>query len=160
MDDNKKPTFEVNDTPIDRQIMARRKARYNCAAATLCGIMAAVTGDSDDDLLKHLSVGFAGGIGKTHEGNCGAILGAVLALGMLSDGDDEKTSRLSAELFNDFKERLGAVSCQDLKKRGEAVPCDLCCLTAGRKAYEILEREGRVSNFQHHHHHDHQQHHD
>ncbi len=154
MTDNKELGFEINDTAIDSQIMMRRKARYNCAAATLCGILAAVGNEVDDDTLKHLCAGFAGGIGKTHaEGTCGALTGAVFALGLLSEGDDNKTARFSAELFNGFREKLGSTACRDLKSREKLTPCDLCCLTAGRLVYDMMEREGLVHHCHCHHEH-------
>ena len=91
--------------------------------------------------------GFAGGIGKTHNcGTCGAITGGVFALGLLSEGDDAKTARLAAELFNHFKEKLGDVECNKLKSHANLTPCDLCCLVAGRKIYEMMEREGLVKH--------------
>lgn len=151
-EDNAKKAFTVEDTAIDRQIMARRRAHYNCAAATLAGILAATGTDADDDTLKHISAGFRGGIGGTHaDGPCGALTGAVLALGILSEGDDNKTARLAAELLGDFRSRLGAVACADLKKHPAITPCDLCCLTAGRKVYEIMEREHLVHHRDAHH---------
>ncbi len=95
MTETSSKSFNINDTDIDRQIMMRRKARYNCAAATLCGTLAATGIPVDDDTLKHLSAGFAGGIGKTHNcGTCGAITGGVFALGLLSEGDDAKRQGL------------------------------------------------------------------
>ena len=147
MTETSSKSFNINDTDIDRQIMMRRKARYNCAAATLCGTLAATGTPVDDDTLKHLSAGFAGGIGKTHNcGTCGAITGGVFALGLLSEGDDAKTARLAAELFNHFKEKLGDVECNKLKSHANLTPCDLCCLVAGRKIYEMMEREGLVKH--------------
>ncbi len=154
MTDTTETMSGINTPDIDHQIMMRRKARYNCAAATLCGILAAVGNEVDDDTLKHLSAGLAGGIGKTHaEGTCGAITGAVFALGLLSEGDDGKTARFSAELFNGFRERLGTTVCRELKSRERATPCDLCCLTAGRLVYEMMEREGLVHHCHHGHEH-------
>lgn len=135
--------FEIFDTQIDNQIMMRRRARYNCAAATLCGTLAALGMEVDDVTLRHLSAGFAGGIGKTHScGTCGAITGGVFALGLLSEGDDDKTARLAAELFNDFLARHGSVQCRELKGEEHFTPCDLCCLSVGRKICEMMKREG------------------
>ena len=63
-----------------------------------------------------------------------------------TSGDDAKTARLAAELFNHFKEKLGDVECNKLKSHANLTPCDLCCLIAGRKIYEMMEREGLVKH--------------
>ena len=107
--------FVGNVTPAagsgtDEEILNRRKMRYNCAQATLCGVNAAARLGFDERVLKHAVAGFGGGIGRTHdEGTCGALTGAVAGLGILLDADDERTSELARELFLHFRKELGTL---------------------------------------------------
>lgn len=140
--------FVGNVTPAagsgtDEEILNRRKMRYNCAQATLCGVNAAARLGFDERVLKHTVAGF-GGIGRTHdEGTCGALTGAVAGLGVLLDADDERTSELARELFLHFKKELGTLQCARLKSPEQRVSCIQCCLVAGRKLREIIERESQ-----------------
>lgn len=132
-----------NGYPVDKEILARRKQGYNCAAATLCGAASEVGLPVDEEILKHLVAGFAGGIGHTiDEGTCGALTGSIVALGIFGKGDDKQTDALAKEIYAHFKETLGSVRCGILKDKDHRTPCNLCCLTAGRKLVEIMEREG------------------
>ena len=141
--------FVGNVTPAagsgtDGEILNRRKMRYNCAQATLCGVNAAARLGFDERVLKHAVAGFGGGIGRTHdEGTCGALTGAVAGLGVLLDADDERTSELARELFLHFKKELGTLQCARLKNPEQRVSCIQCCLVAGRKLREIIERESQ-----------------
>lgn len=138
--------FVGNVTPAagsgtDEEILNRRKMRYNCAQATLCGVNAAARLGFDERVLKHAVAGFGGGIGRTHdEGTCGALTGAVAGLGILLDADDERTSELARELFLHFKKELGTLQCARLKSPEQRVSCIQCCLVAVR---EIIERESQ-----------------
>lgn len=133
----------VTDSAIDTEIIKRRKMKYNCAAATLCGVNAAAELGHDEETLKNIVAGFGGGIGRTNgEGTCGALTGAVAGLGIFGNGDNARTTELAKELFEHFKQQLGSVQCGVLKSPEHRTPCNHSCLIAGRKLYEIVKREG------------------
>ena len=96
---------------------------YNCAQSVLCAY-ASDCGLETDKALQ-AAVGFGGGMGKLQE-TCGAVSGAIIALG-LSSGFKEGDSRdkISAnyekvrQLITDFSARKGTVRCRDL------LGCDL-----------------------------------
>ncbi len=64
-----------------------------------------------EELLK-LSSGFAAGMGCM-ESTCGALIGAVMVAGMITDG--KGTPRYSKDLVNKFNDKCGATICKDLK---------------------------------------------
>ena len=62
--------------------------------------------------LSKLSAGFAAGMGCM-ESTCGALIGAVMVAGMITDG--KGTPRYSKELVSKFNDKCGATICKDLK---------------------------------------------
>jgi len=74
----------------------------------------------DEDLACHLSAGFGGGMGRTAN-VCGAVTGAILALGLLGRDSDSKElrCRLRAylrvqEFCREFEEKHGTLTCRGL----------------------------------------------
>ncbi len=65
--------------------------------------------------LNKLAAGFAAGMGGM-ESTCGALIGAVMVAGMLTDGAG--TPRYSREILKKFQEKCGATICKDLKGVG------------------------------------------
>ena len=62
--------------------------------------------------LTKLAAGFAAGMGCM-ESTCGALIGAVMVAGMVTDG--KGTPRFSKEIVNKFYEKCGATICKELK---------------------------------------------
>ena len=96
---------------------------YNCAQS----VLAAYAGDfgMDKNRALSLAVGFGGGIGRT-QGICGAVSGAVMALGLSSDYKEEDgRAKINAvyekvhRFIDEFSERKGTTKCRDL------LGCDL-----------------------------------
>ena len=65
----------------------------------------------EQDIMK-LTAGFAAGMGCL-ESTCGALIGAVMVSGMLTDG--QGTMLYAKELVNRFQAKSGATICNDLK---------------------------------------------
>lgn len=83
----------------------QREKRYNCCQAVVGTL-------TDDPLLVQAGSGFGGGMGNT-KGPCGALVGAVMAAGIKTGGTG--TSRYARQIFENFRERSGAVICRELK---------------------------------------------
>lgn len=66
----------------------------------------------DDETLMKMSAGFAAGMGCM-ESTCGALIGAVIVAGILSDG--QATAGISRNMLKDFQGNCGATICKDLK---------------------------------------------
>lgn len=128
--------MDLNSKEISKKIEDYRKD-YSCSQATLMGLCEDCDIDVED--LSKIALGFSGGIGGTFaDGTCGAITGAVMALGILADEDDIK--HMSKELFNEFQDKYGSVKCGAISKNGEdKSPCVDVCLFVGNKVCELLK---------------------
>lgn len=126
---------------LDSKLVSEKIEDYretkSCSQATLMGLCE-VAGLPVDELAI-LASGFSGGIGGTFdEGTCGALTGAIMALGFLGQ-DEESIKSNSKELFNDFKEEYDSVTCGIISKNGEdKSPCVECCVFAGKKVCDLL----------------------
>ena len=66
----------------------------------------------DDETLMKLTAGYAAGMGCL-EATCGALVGAVMTAGILTDGVG--TPRYSKEILAKFQQKCGATICKELK---------------------------------------------
>ena len=66
----------------------------------------------DENELLTLGAGFAAGMGCM-ESTCGGLIGAVMALGFLTEG--KGTPRLSKQVLLSFTEKCGDTICKNLK---------------------------------------------
>ncbi|MFW9958039.1 MAG: C-GCAxxG-C-C family protein [Candidatus Odinarchaeota archaeon] len=92
--------------------------KYNCAQSVMKAVLSETKMDFDQ--VIPLSAGFGGGV--AHEGSvCGAVSGAIAALGILNSRqfDDvakhkEATYASSEEFIRRFKRIHGSILCNDL----------------------------------------------
>ena len=117
--------FVGNVTPdagsgTDEEILNRRKMRYNCAQATLCGVNAAARLGFDERVLKHTVAGFGGGIGRLRE-VCGAVSGMTMTLSYKFACTDPNDRQRKAALYaliqraaGEFKAETGSIVCREL----------------------------------------------
>ena len=92
----------------------------------------------DDETLMKMSAGFAAGMGGM-QSTCGALIGAVMVAGILSDGN--ATAGHSRKMVADFEKNCGATVCKDLKGLDTGKP--LCeCPECVRNAVMALGRQG------------------
>ena len=104
------------------------KAGCNCAQAVVLSYADKLP--LEEETLKKLAAGYGGGMGCM-EGTCGALVGAVMVAGMLTDG--QWTGRYAREILLGFCERCGATICKDLKgvETGKVLcPCTECVRNA------------------------------
>ena len=104
------------------------KAGCNCAQAVVLSYADKLP--LEEETLKKLTAGYGGGMGCM-EGTCGALVGAVMVAGMLTDG--QGTGRYAREILLGFRERCGATICKDLKgvETGKVLcPCTECVRNA------------------------------
>ena len=94
-----------------------------------------------EETLKKLTAGYGGGMGCM-EATCGALVGAVMAAGLLTDG--QGTGRAARATLAGFQDRCGATICKDLKgiETGTVLcPCTECVRNAVLAAGEALGLE-------------------
>ena len=95
-----------------------------------------------EDTLMKLTAGYAAGMGCM-ESTCGALIGAVMVAGILTDG--KATPRISKELLQKFEAKCGATICKDLKgiETGKPLcPCPECtqCGACTRRGFSGLRQ--------------------
>ena len=100
------------------------KAGCNCAQAVALAFADVLP--LDEATLMKLAAGYGAGMGCM-EATCGALVGAVMAAGLLTDG--QGTGRMARATLAGFQDRCGATICKDLK--GIATGTVLCPGTEG-----------------------------
>ena len=132
---------------------------YNCCQSVLAAF-SDITGLSEQASMD-IGGGFGGG-GGTGE-LCGALSGAIMALGLMSPVDEndpvgskKRTVALSRELQKRFSGKFGALRCQDLLRNksgaSDATPaaqrlgltghCDIMIVTAVEIVEELMAERG------------------
>lgn len=92
---------------------AKRKMNgYNCAQAVACSYCD-IAG-FDEETMKKINQGFAVGMGGSMESTCGAIIGAVNVLGLISQ-DPRETMTVARNIITEFKAQNGTCVCKELK---------------------------------------------
>ena len=114
-----------------------KHSRCNCAQAVMMAFQEKLNRPAEE--LMAVASGFGSGMGGM-EGTCGALCGAVMALGMLNKS--EIPSKLIAkDMLQDFKEMSGgATICRELKGVGTGkvlCACDDCV----RHGVLVLEKK-------------------
>lgn len=129
-----------------RQLESRYGQHYGCASLSLTAICATLGGTTySERQLRGLSDSFSGGIGHTFsEGTCGALSGAIMALGMYASGDKKLHQKMAAEVFEALKKQEGTVKCGDIYGKYHFDHCDGCNLCAIQKVIEVLYNNGDI----------------
>lgn len=115
------------------------KAGCNCAQAVALAFADALP--LDEATLMKLAAGYGAGMGCM-EATCGALVGAVMAAGLLTDG--QGTGRMARATLAGFQDRCGATICKDLKGIATGTvlcPCTECVRNAVLAAGEALGLE-------------------
>ena len=113
----------------------RKHNGFNCAQAVACSFCDKA--GIDEETMKHATQAFGVGLG-TMEGNCGAISGAAVVIGMINK-EQRKTFGEIRTIMTEFKNRNTTVTCKELKglETGKVIrECDDCI----RDAVEFLEK--------------------
>jgi C_GCAxxG_C_C family probable redox protein len=125
----------MNKLEHAKKLRADQTRHYNCCQSTLlpfckeCGL--------DEETAMKIAANF--GSGMKHGSTCGAVTGALMALG-LCGADDKKAS----QLLRKFKEKNGALTCAELlalnaKSGGDKkAHCDGVVFDAVQMAEELL----------------------
>ena len=97
---------------------------YHCAEAVTAAVLA-TTGEASSEAVAHATA-FGGGFGRTHRETCGALSGALIAIGHLHGrrqpgGAWDYAAKLGAAIRQRFVDEFGTAHCQTLRHRfGEA----------------------------------------
>lgn len=131
---------------VQQALALHAERKFNCAQA-VAYVLAEEVG-ADPETMYVLAEGFGAGMGATTE-TCGAISGAIFALGQLNSAGTEAsgttkaaTYQLVRKLVNGFRELNGTTICRELKGVGSPDgvrrSCEGCIEDAVRLAVHII----------------------
>jgi len=105
----------------------------NCAQSVLsaCGTYTGL----DQNTATSIAAGFGGGVRSGEI--CGAISGAVMAIGLIEQ-DKRRVAALARQCVDSFREKFGCVRCMELKQN--RVSCD-ALIEYGAKYIEDLMKQ-------------------
>ena len=123
---------------------------YNCSQSVLCAFEDQI--GLPREVLFKISEGFGLGMGNM-QGTCGAISGAIAALGFISSNGNYEvgtpkskaaTYKRTRNILEGFEQARGSIRCKDLKTvNGPSfTPCSQCVALAA----ELLEKELSQNN--------------
>ncbi|MDE6811854.1 MAG: C-GCAxxG-C-C family protein [Muribaculaceae bacterium] len=129
----------MNINEVEQKIKNLRDQKFSCSHSTLLGLAECYDAELPDQrILSGIVAGLRGGIGGTRdEGTCGALTAGVVALGLMFPHDNLKVTKLSRQLYEDFKNRFGTVICGKMTEKTGTARCTDCCLCAARKVAEL-----------------------
>lgn len=99
-----------------KKVIEYHKQGYNCAES--------VVKSFNEEKGLNIPVSIAGpfGTGMTVGSTCGAVTGALIALGSLKGreglNDKNESRKYTKEIMNKIKEKYGTFECLELKKKG------------------------------------------
>lgn len=130
---------KYNEKEIKTKIQDYRNNKKSCSQSVLTGISLNKTKFTEKELLS-LGKGFSGGIGGTFdEGTCGALTGAIVALGLLLPEDETKNAVISKQLLKFFQEKYNTIQCCKLTNNGEdKSKCDEYCQFVGENFSKLM----------------------
>ncbi len=114
----------------------------HCAEAALVAVL---EGQGLEDVSPRAATAFGGGVGRSKAGLCGALSGALIALGQAQGRDDEGSdwgglAAKAAELRAWFAETHGCTRCSAVLERlGPQDGMDKCIALTGRTAARTHE---------------------
>lgn len=124
-----------------------KEYNLNCSETMLYAANEEYNLNLDKEALKIMAA-FGGGMGI--EGVCGAITGALGALGVIfveeKAHESEKIKELSKEFIEEYIKRLGTDNCGELKKKykNEDIRCWRMIQVSGEILEEMIKRERAV----------------
>jgi C_GCAxxG_C_C family probable redox protein len=115
---------------------------FCCSESVLLAI--AESKDIRSEWLPGIATGFCGGVSHT-SGMCGAVSGAIMAIGLLTgrhkpEDSREETFDMVQELVREFQDRFGSANC------GELLGCDLGT-PEGREHVKVHNLRGQCADY-------------
>jgi len=91
---------------------------YVCSESVLLAACQEFEMEIDDKIIPRIAFAFAGGIGNTGT-VCGAVAGAVMAIGLMKERGDTmeealRTLGVAAEFRRRFEAEMGTINCREL----------------------------------------------
>jgi C_GCAxxG_C_C family probable redox protein len=115
---------------------------FHCAEAVAAAVLETL-GEDAAEAVAHATA-FGGGIGRTHLEVCGALAGALVAIGHLHGrrrpgGDWDAAAELGAAMRQRFEDHFGTTRCAALRRRfGAAGQMEECRQLTGWTAATLV----------------------
>jgi C_GCAxxG_C_C family probable redox protein len=121
----------MNPNLVAEQAAARMNNGYSCSEAVLWAGGQVFPQKITNSMLK-LATPFADGIGSTHAGLCGALVGGIMVIGgmygRLDNAEDGMVCKnIAAEFFTEFRNNFDYVICEDLRTHWVGKPGQETC---------------------------------
>ncbi len=136
---------KMRNQDVIGKAISRFRDGYNCAETVLMTF--AESYGINNDIIPRIATGFGGGIGRRGS-VCGALSGAVMALGLKYGRDTmeekertENCTRRAFECYTRFDKEFGGVLCYDLIK------CDLSTPDGYKQFRELGLRETNCTKY-------------
>lgn len=125
----------VIDMGIREDAVRFHQLGCNCAQSVLsaCGKYTALP----QETALNVAAGFGGGVRSGEI--CGAITGAVMALGLI-EKDKRKVAALSRDCVESFRKQFGCVRCVELKQN--RISCDELIAYGAQYIENLMEQKG------------------
>lgn len=108
----------MSEFDLQEALISRFSTGYNCAETVISVLSEAL--DIECSCIPRIATGFGAGFGRKGE-VCGAINGAVMAIGLVYGRDNsadkeakEKVYALVSRLLDSFEKEFGSVLCRDI----------------------------------------------
>lgn len=124
---------------LDKNVGAFNRREMNCAESTLKSVCEYI--GADDKLLPRIATAFGGGMGGS-QSVCGAVTGALMALGVMAGreagGDQMRCKALAGRFLRDFTAEYGTLTCMGLTGVDMKDPAQMAAFRApGGKHYTV-----------------------
>lgn len=112
-----------------------------CAESVLLATCEEFGIEMDDKIIPKIAYAFAGGIGNTGS-VCGAVAGAVMAIGLIKDRGETMEEMMSviglaAEFRRRFEAEMNTISCRELTGLDLTKPAEIEALMKSNVAQEV-----------------------
>lgn len=98
---------------------------YVCSESVLLGVCEEFGFEFDDRIIPRIANLFGGGMGNTGS-VCGAVIGGVMALGLMTERGDTveemlRTVGIAREFCSRFEAEMGTIQCRELTKGADLI---------------------------------------
>jgi C_GCAxxG_C_C family probable redox protein len=132
-----------DDKDVSRIALEFFNSGFNCAESTLLSVAKVINIECRD--IPKMASGFGAGLGR-HGEVCGAVAGAVMAIGFIHGRKDkvdpeskEKIYAIVKEFVSRFEAEFNCIRCKDLTE------CDMLTAEGIKKAKELNVHKGICS---------------
>lgn len=109
----------MDSREAERRAASLHAGGFNCAESVLTAVLEQA-GLAGNEVVPKIATCFGGGIGRTHEDVCGALVGGLMAVGCLlgrteQGADWDRAAQTAVEIRDRFSEPFPSSRCGDIR---------------------------------------------